>query len=569
LRHDNWVYEAAFSPDAHRIVTASFDKSARVWDLASGQSVILEHDQAVRSADFSPDGRYVVTACWDYTVRLWDSVNGKQVMPPLRDSSYVMHASFSPDGRQILTTSKYGVVRVWDLAPNHWLPPSTTSLFSADGNRFATVSNQMVQLWDAVSSNACAASFVASNAVRDLKLTRDGRRALVISAATPSSNLTAQLARFEDIPNAGPPPPPIPLDRSASLLALSDNGQRLGVIVGKTAQTWDTTLGRALSPPLPHDSEINGASFSPDSARFVVISGTEAFVRDAVSGQTIFVLPHADTVTHAEFSPDGRRLVTASKAIGLADSEAQVWDAQTGQKVGNPLQHSDGVLHASFDPEGELVVTASEDKTAQMWFATTGQRRGPPLKHKDEVFTALFGPRGRWLVTACRDGTTRVWDAATSEPLTPPLLHGGPSPPLKHAQFIAQGRRVLSRKSGDAKVWELSPDDRPVHDLVLLMQLLCGHAGDQTGSLPLAKTALPEAWSKLRSAYPADFKVSAEERWFWHFREAEKAERARQWAAVVFHLDRLQETQPGDSALSERRARAQAALAQADQSPNP
>ena len=57
-----------------RVVTASLDKTARVWDAATGKPLTspLEHQDKVVSAAFSPDGTRVVTASLDNTARMWD-----------------------------------------------------------------------------------------------------------------------------------------------------------------------------------------------------------------------------------------------------------------------------------------------------------------------------------------------------------------------------------------------------------------------------------------------------------------------------------------------------------------
>ena len=76
------MYSAAFSPDGSRIVTASGDKTARIWDAATGKeiAVLRGHDDAsCISAAFSPDGSRIVTASEDNTARIWDAATGKEI----------------------------------------------------------------------------------------------------------------------------------------------------------------------------------------------------------------------------------------------------------------------------------------------------------------------------------------------------------------------------------------------------------------------------------------------------------------------------------------------------------
>jgi len=118
---------ARFSPDGKRILTASAE-AAQVWDAVSGQPITepLKHSNLITAAEFSPDGRWVVTGSSDHTARVWDAQSGQPLTEPLPHGDIVNSVQFTPDGRQILTTSDDGTARVWDLAPstvNHpdWL----------------------------------------------------------------------------------------------------------------------------------------------------------------------------------------------------------------------------------------------------------------------------------------------------------------------------------------------------------------------------------------------------------------------------------------------------------------
>ncbi|HEX4420606.1 MAG TPA: hypothetical protein VH165_21975, partial [Kofleriaceae bacterium] len=115
--HQDSINAAAFSPDGTRVVTASVDNTARVWDARTGKPLTapLAHQDAVRSAAFSPDGTRLVTASSDNTARVWDARTGQPLTDPLVHQSSVNDAAFSPDGTRVVTASLDHTARVWSL----------------------------------------------------------------------------------------------------------------------------------------------------------------------------------------------------------------------------------------------------------------------------------------------------------------------------------------------------------------------------------------------------------------------------------------------------------------------
>jgi len=88
-----------------RLLTASADKTARAWDVATGKELVrLGHDDTVDVVAFSPDGARLLTASRDKTARVWDAATGKE-LTRLGHDGEIFAAAFSPDGSRIVTAS--------------------------------------------------------------------------------------------------------------------------------------------------------------------------------------------------------------------------------------------------------------------------------------------------------------------------------------------------------------------------------------------------------------------------------------------------------------------------------
>jgi serine/threonine protein kinase len=112
LKHEGPINTAQFSSDGKWLVTASEDHSARVWDAATGQSMVeLRHGDTVTRARFSLDGTRIVTSSWDRTARVWDARSGQPLTGPLIHGGKV-RAEFSADGKRIATASADHTARI-------------------------------------------------------------------------------------------------------------------------------------------------------------------------------------------------------------------------------------------------------------------------------------------------------------------------------------------------------------------------------------------------------------------------------------------------------------------------
>jgi WD40 repeat protein/energy-coupling factor transporter ATP-binding protein EcfA2 len=311
--HTSFVTSAAFSPDGSRIVTTSWDGTARVWSLEGEELAVLEgHTDKVFSAAFSPDGSRILTASADEDARVW-SLEGEALAVLEGQTS----ARFSPDGSRIVTVSWIGTALVWSLDGEALAVLKGniiiySAAFSPDGSRIVTLSTDgTARVWS-LEGEALAVLGGHGIFVNSAAFSPDGSR----------------------------------------IVTASDDG---------TARVWSLE-GKTLAVLEGHTMEVISAAFSPDSSRIVTASIDWTAMVWSLEGEALAVLEgHAAGVNSAAFSPDGSRIVTASD-----DGTARVWSLE-GEALAVLEGHTDFVKSARFSPDGSWIVTASNDGTARVW----------------------------------------------------------------------------------------------------------------------------------------------------------------------------------------------------------
>jgi WD40 repeat protein len=127
--HSDFVHAVAISPDGQTIVSGgggmevNTDKTIRLWNLKTGKLLrtLAGHSQGVSSLVIAPDGQTLVSASYDKTIKLWNLKTGKLLYTLTGHSSWVRSVAISPDGQTIVSSggsaenNTDNTIKLWNL----------------------------------------------------------------------------------------------------------------------------------------------------------------------------------------------------------------------------------------------------------------------------------------------------------------------------------------------------------------------------------------------------------------------------------------------------------------------
>ena len=452
--HTGGFNSASYSQDGRRIVTASDDGTAKVWDAETLQEIgtLQGHTGAVITATYSPDRRRIVTASWDTTAKVWDAETLQEIGTLDGHTHYVDSAMYSPDSRRIVTISWDKSANVWDTETllkigtlKGFISRVNSASYSPDGHRIVTASgdeDESAEIWDAETLQKIGLLKGHTSFIEFATYSPDGRR--IVTASYDDTAKVWDAETFQEIGTLQGH------TSSVCFASYSPDGCRIVTVSDDdTAKVWDAETLQEIGTLRGHTNCVKSAVYSPDGRRIVTASGDgTAKVWDAETLQEIGTLHgYTDEVNSAAYNSDGCRIVTAS-----GDGTAKVWDTETMREIGTLKGHTYLINSAMYSPDSRRIVTASWDKTTKVWDAETFREIGALNGHTDYINSALYNPDGRKIITASWDKTAKVWDTETLQEIG---VMQGHTDWVNYAVYSPDGRKIVTvSEDGTAKIWD-------------------------------------------------------------------------------------------------------------------
>ena len=492
--HTDKVTSVAVSPDNRHIVSGSYEKTLRVWDLVTGRclNTMKRHTNTIFSIAVSPDGRHIVSGSEDMTLRLWDLGNGRCLNTMKGHTSTVNSVAVSSDGRHIVSGSYEKTLRVWDLGTGRCLNilqghtgPVRSVAVSPDGRHILSGSeDNTLRVWDLRTGRCLNTLQGHTHWVTSVAMSPDGRH--IVSGS-------------------------------------EDN----------TLRVWDLRTGRCLNTVKVHKYGVTSIAVSPDGRHIVSASDRENTLRvwEAGTGRCLnTVKVNGYGVSSIAVSPDGRHIVS-----GGGDDTVRVWriyfesacaadlqlslikgfgerkreKAELDEAVGNaesfyekgdykhsfsiifekwkvnkfsdiePIKnlysrllkkgrvtalhfafqkrllegHTHEVTSITLSPDGRHIVSGSDDNTLRVWDFGTGRCLNTLQGHTKEVYSVALSPDGRHIVSGSKDNTLRVWELGTGRCLNTLWGHTNR---VNSVAVSADGCHIFSGSwDKTLRVWEL------------------------------------------------------------------------------------------------------------------
>ncbi|MCA9658578.1 MAG: WD40 repeat domain-containing protein, partial [Myxococcales bacterium] len=406
---ENQIRVTRYTPDGRFIAGAGADRKVWVWERESGAQrwEFLGHTGRVTRLDVSPDARRLASIGGENGARLWDLDSGDGLLlTGLQRVATTVR--FAPDGRSLAAASTDGEVRIWrgaSLSDNPGARIPLPQALAVDPLRPRLATSDAagdLTFWD-LDSGAPQATIATGRPLAHLTFVADGGAMIGLDATGGFVEFSPEGAVVRSHAGVGA--------RAYSLLEASQDGRH--VITTSTEDGallhWDRESD-TVAELVGHRDYVRDRAFSPDS-RWLVSGGPDRELRlwdlDARTSEVID--RHSLPLTAVAFSTDGRYVLSAGDS-----HEIRVFDRIQGTVTADPLS---GFYVRALVPfaDGERVAVLNGDSAILIWDLRQRRVVHRLFGHQAPVRNVTLADDGATLLSQAEDNEIRLWDVASGE----------------------------------------------------------------------------------------------------------------------------------------------------------
>lgn len=485
--HSDAVTSVCFLPSGKTLVSASEDKTLRLWDVQSGECIkVMEgHRRKVQYVTCSQDGT-IASASWDNTIRIWNALSGKCVHKLEGHTRNVSYVSFNSSGTQVVSASNDHTVCVWDIKKGQKVTTYQghkecvlAAVFSNDGKCVASASeDKVIQVWN-VATGECIKTMQKIIAQRLLFAADDTSLILGSShfiyywnMATDDiykclSGHVKEVSAFQAF------------DNFRKMLSSAHDG---------TLRIWDVAPRQQGHKTGGNKKPVHALAYSPDGSSFA--SGSESAVRiwDVNTNECIHEYPLCGIVrslgynvqgtyvmscsenefSHRIYIFDLRRNTVVNGLDGLApcflsDGYTFVYISDKNQRKAICLQKvyqeqpflvldSQEAYHSclAINREETLIASGTYGGAVEVWERATGRKRFVVKEVDSYINNLAFSPNGNELAFSCRN-TTYILNVQSGECVN--RLCNPNNSVCLHLAFLSENQIICSYNDGELIRW--------------------------------------------------------------------------------------------------------------------
>ncbi len=413
-------------PEQPKRKTQVTDGQVLLWQLHADGGIEpygtpLRPDHVVWHMQFSPDNRMLLAGSENSGAFLWSVANCQPLMPPIWHDGNCIKVAFSANGRLAVTASAGGNnharARLWHLPEFHHIglplpqPDKIRTVFwSNDDNQVWISSGKSHCRWD-LDRGAMVDEFHTPRYAYRVVPTGDDKHFLYDLGIHRLHTFDRNTGVLQEMPYHGTAP-------QASSNRRYHAGKKLTIVYWHNPARYQllTLDGKPASPLITHPThELMEFRFNDAGDRIVFSESPRPENTNAEVGHRLLVcdtkdlsvvreIPTKQSARCLAFSRDGNSL-----AFGGKDRQAQRVDLRSGNLIGVPLLHEAVVEQVEFLADDRHLITGVEKGLIQLWDAQTGKRIGPAFDHRTALISLAVHPKGTCFLTGTTGRMAMIW----------------------------------------------------------------------------------------------------------------------------------------------------------------